>query len=253
MKEIFTDIFDLPISEGGIHYLLKHFTQKALPIYEVIRGKIELSSNVRSDETGAKLNGKKSWFWVWCNDKLTYIRHSGNRSIKTIKEAFPLGFKNAIINHDRWGSQLNTPAKGHQWAAKFKAIIKQAIKLKDRLSPIDYLKEIPERTQIEIELDKLLIEEINPKHKKALNLQKKLNKQRNSILTFLYYPSVPPDNNGSERAIRNVKVKQKVSGYFKSPNGAQTFAINRSVIDTIIKSGNNVLAGLNCLATYNPE
>ena len=273
MKEIFTDIFDLPISEGGIHYLLKHFTQKALPIYEVIRGKIELSSNVRSDETGAKLNGKKSWFWVWCNDKLTYIRHSGNRSIKTIKEAFPLGFKNAIINHDRWGSQLNTPAKGHQlctahlqrdfnylielyeseWAAKFKAIIKQAIKLKDRLSPIDYLKEIPERTQIEIELDKLLIEEINPKHKKALNLQKKLNKQRNSILTFLYYPSVPPDNNGSERAIRNVKVKQKVSGYFKSPNGAQTFAINRSVIDTIIKSGNNFLAGLNCLATYNPE
>jgi len=273
MKEIFIDIFGLPISEGGIHYLLKHFTIKALPFYEIIRVKIERSLNVRSDETGAKLNGEKSWFWVWCNDKYTYIVHSGNRSIKTIKDAFPLGFKNAIINHDRWGSQLNTPAKGHQlctahlqrdfnylielyeseWAAKFKAILKQAIKLKDRLSPIDYLKEIPERDQMEIELDKLLLEEIEPKHKKALSLQKKLNKQRNSILTFLYYPSVPPDNNGSERAIRNVKVKQKVSGYFKSPNGAQTFAINRSIIDTIIKSGNNVLDGLNCLATYIPD
>ena len=84
-------------------------------------------------------------------------------------------------------------------------------------------------------------------------MQKKLNKQRNSILTFLYYPSVSPDNNGAERAIRNVKVKQKISGFFKSPNGAQTFAINRSIIDTIIKSGNNVLDGLNCIATYIPD
>ncbi|MBT3802545.1 MAG: transposase, partial [Bacteroidetes bacterium] len=74
-----------------------------------------------------------------------------------------------------------------------------------------------------------------------------------NILTFLYYHDVPPDNNGSERAIRNVKVKQKISGFFKSTNGAQTFAINRSIIDTIIKSRNNVLEGLNCLATYIPD
>lgn len=64
---------------------------------------------------------------------------------------------------------------------------------------------------------------------------------------------VPPDNNGSERAIRNVKVKQKISGFFKTEKGAQTFAINRSIIDTIIKSGNNVLNGLNCLAAYIPD
>jgi len=273
LKEILKDIFHLPISEGGIHYLLKRFTRKAKPFYNLIRDKIEQSTVLGSDETGANLNGKKSWFWTWQNDKLTYIRHSLSRGADTIKEIFPHGFINAIINHDRWASQINTPAKGHQlctthlqrdakyliefynskWATKLKSLISRSIKLKESLQPIDYLKGIPERTHLELELDILLYEEIDEKHKKARTLQKKLRKQRNSILTFLYYHEVPPDNNGSERAIRNVKVKQKISGFFKSSKGAQTFAINRSIIDTIIKSGNNVLTGLNCLATYIPD
>jgi hypothetical protein len=59
---------------------------------------------------------------------------------------------------------------------------------------------------------------------------------------------VPPDNNGSERAIRNVKVKQKISGQFKSLSGAETFAILRSVIDTAIK---NKLNPLNALSQIN--
>lgn len=37
-----------------------------------------------------------------------------------------------------------------------------------------------------------------------------------NFLAFLKYPDVPPDNNGSERAIRNIKVQQKISGQFKS-------------------------------------
>ena len=40
--------------------------------------------------------------------------------------------------------------------------------------------------------------------------------EKNHIFTFLEHPNIPPDNNGSERAIRNVKVKIKVSGQFKS-------------------------------------
>ncbi len=46
-----------------------------------------------------------------------------------------------------------------------------------------------------------------------------------------------PDNNGSERAIRNIKVKQKISGQFKSPTGAFNFAVLRSITDTALKNG----------------
>ncbi len=46
----------------------------------------------------------------------------------------------------------------------------------------------------------------------------------------------PPDNNASERAIRNSKVKQKISGQYKIEKVAQNFAKIRSVIDTTIKT-----------------
>ena len=58
-------------------------------------------------------------------------------------------------------------------------------------------------------------------------------KYRDCLLVFLYDLEVPPDNNASERAIRNVKVKQKVSGQFKT--GQNAFCILRSVINTLKK------------------
>ncbi len=73
------------------------------------------------------------------------------------------------------------------------------------------------------------------------------------ILYFLYHPKVPPDNNGAERAIRNIKVKQKISGQFKSAKGADGFAVLRSVIDTTIKSGQNVLNALSLIAKLGTE
>tara|TARA_R110001583_G_scaffold48651_2_gene152382 strand:+ start:2177 stop:2371 length:195 start_codon:yes stop_codon:yes gene_type:complete len=63
---------------------------------------------------------------------------------------------------------------------------------------------------------------------------------------------VPPDNNASERAIRNVKVKQKVSGQFKTEDGAQVYAIIRSVTDTCIKNGQNILDAFKTIAKLQP-
>ena len=69
-------------------------------------------------------------------------------------------------------------------------------------------------------------------------------KRRNALFRFLEDPSIPPDNNASERAIRNVKVKTKVSGMFKTELGADQFAIIRSVIDTLIKRKQPVMKSL---------
>ena len=69
-------------------------------------------------------------------------------------------------------------------------------------------------------------------------------KRRDSLLRFLDDPTIPADNNGSERAIRNIKVKGKVSGMFKTEIGAQQFAVIRSVIDTLIKRDQPVLKSL---------
>ena len=106
---------------------------------------------------------------------------------------------------------------------------------------------------IQSRLDKLLIEHQQASsHKKVQAFINRLIKNKESILTFLYHQNVPPDNNASERAIRNVKVKSKVSGQFRTEKGATRFAILRSVIDTTRKSTNNVLYGLIVLLYSNP-
>jgi len=66
-----------------------------------------------------------------------------------------------------------------------------------------------------------------------------MKKCQHQVFNFLFHPDVPYDSNGSERAIRNIKVKQKVSGNFRSERGCEIFAILRSVFDTTIKKGGN--------------
>tara|TARA_R110002049_G_scaffold303713_1_gene498239 strand:- start:3864 stop:4106 length:243 start_codon:yes stop_codon:yes gene_type:complete len=78
-------------------------------------------------------------------------------------------------------------------------------------------------------------------------------KYKEYILTFLHHFHEPPDNNASERAIRNVKVKQKVSGQFKTENGAQIYATIRSVTDTCIKNGQNILEAFKTIANLQAE
>jgi len=68
MKELFGDIFSVPISEGGIHCLLDRLSTKALPLYYRIRDMVTNSLVVGADETGGKLNGKNIWIWTWQNE-----------------------------------------------------------------------------------------------------------------------------------------------------------------------------------------
>jgi transposase len=76
---------------------------------------------------------------------------------------------------------------------------------------------------------------LDGEHKKVKTFFKRLIKYKDYILEFLYHQNLPPDNNGSERAIRNAKVKQKVSTQFKSQTGITNYAITRSIFDTCIK------------------
>jgi len=109
------------------------------------------------------------------------------------------------------------------------------------------------RDQLEHLLDKLLKQKLPERLKKAKTLQKKLLKIRDHLFVFLYHDNVLADNNGSEQAIRNIKVKQKVSGQFKSVAGAQPFAVIRSIIDTAIKQDLNVFYVLKNITNLGAE
>ena len=100
--EIFKDIFSVPISEGGIHYLLDKLVAKARPAYDLIKNRLQSNRKyaVGSDETGVKVDGDKHWAWTWQNQEATFITITDNRGQRSITETFKDGFKKSVLVHD---------------------------------------------------------------------------------------------------------------------------------------------------------
>jgi len=114
LKETLNDIFGIPISEGGVHCLLRRFAQKTTPIYQMIKQRVQDSEVVGTDETGVKVNASKHLFWTWQTPLFTYIAHSNNRGSETIDREFPEGFPKSTLLHDGWRAQIKTVSKHHQ-------------------------------------------------------------------------------------------------------------------------------------------
>lgn len=271
MQEVLNDVMGIGISEGGIHYLLERFAHKAKPLYETIRERISVAKIVGSDETGAKVNGDKHWFWVWQNQLLTYIAHSSTRGKAAVDIHFPDGFPEATLVRDGWRPQSGTTAKHHQtclphllrhleylsqkydndlWSESFKVLLYDAITLSKtkKIGQADM-----DRSKIIQRLHILLEKPPDKIQKELYTFYKRACRERENLFPFLFVKDVPSDNNASERAIRNLKVKQKISGQFKTEKAAQNFAIIRSVIDTTIKNGMNVLEAMALLAKLKPQ
>ena len=237
MKELFNDVFQTPISEGGIHYLLNKLVRKSLPAYYLIKQKLQTDSlPVGGDETGVKVCANKHWAWTWQNEKATFVTITDNRAQRSIEQTFENGFKKAVLVHDCWKSHFNTNALSHQiciahllrdlnyltqrynhkWSSVCKELFQSALELKKHMADVDYYIHNPKRSSLEKRLDRLLKVTLPKEHKELVGFQKRILTHRDYIFTFLYHPKVPADNNASERAIRNIKVKQKISGQFKS-------------------------------------
>ena len=254
LQQWFKDIFGLRISKGTLENMIRKVANRMLTAYQQIQQRIAIANCVGADETGIAVNGVKNWIWVWQNNRLTFLACSTSRGSKTIEALFPKGFLNAVLVSDRWKAQLATHAAGHQlclahllrdinYIMEVEANCTVAFRLKVLLQKSithkhDFIESsIDNETckSMEKELDVLLEEEINKlTNPHTATLQKSLLRYRNYLFQYLYYKEVPFENNASERSIRMVKVKQKVSGCFKSMQDA--YCIIKSVGDTAIKN-----------------
>ena len=83
-----------------------------------------------------------------------------------------------------------------------------------------------------------------PKRRKGHNLALRLHERKDATLRFLTDPQVPFTNNEAERDLRMMKLRQKISGGFRSRSGADDFAVLRTIISTAQKQGRDVLDAL---------
>ena len=195
-----------------------------------------MKNNIRISQTGVGFERKNSGFPGPNPDSLA-AQLKINTKAKQLCLAHlmrePKSFKNTF---------------GCAWLPKLKQLFKDAISYKKQMTVEDYLGTNQKVKGFENQLTELLQVDYSDKHKKLRAFIKRLIKNREVVLTFLYHLEVPPDNNGSERAIRNAKVKIKISNQFKSFEFANYYAVIRSVIDTTIKNSKNVFDALSCLA-----
>ena len=266
--EFMEDIFGIPMSEGTVTNLLAQFERSARKSYKHIHDQVLQSPVVGADETNARVNGSKNWFHTYQTPQYTFIGYHPSRGIQAQEAFYPGGLSNSILVTDCLAMQLSTPAAAHQvchahlarelkafeeahpeecWPAKINDLFRNALDLKN----YPYCNK---RIQaLEKKFKRLMESDQSNAPGKIKAFWKRMNTHSDKLFTFLHFPEVPSDNNGSERAIRCIKVKQKVSGQFKTPKGAHQYAIIRSIIDTMIKQNKNVHEGLARIASFTPD
>jgi transposase len=246
------DLYGIEISQGTVSNMLNRMRRQSRPGYEAIRQIIEKSPVVGADETGEQLNGELHWMWTFQNALVTYIFQHPSRGKAAIDEHFPQGLPHSILVTDRHSSYFNMQTAGHQlclahllreliylgeldkeqkWSSALLALLRDSIHQKKETpsNEID-IGSIKERFLV------LMKQDLSQLDRPFHALQKSLIKHSEHLFEFLEQAAVPYDNNASERTIRPLKVKQKVSGMFKSEQGADAFCQLHSIVDTARKN-----------------
>ena len=287
--EILSGVFNIPISIGTVSNMVSRCAEKLNSVIEIIKTKLKASGINHADETGTNVNGKTEWAHCLSNDKYTYVTLHKKRGYKAIKEIGILMDYQGILVHDCWASYWKLEGVTHQlccahllreltgisennpeqkWAPMFKELL---IKMKSsKEKAIEKGKAVLSRSTLNKysrcydEIITLAKEENpeppksqgkrgKPKRGKILSLIDRLKEHKGEVCLFLNNFLVPFDNNQAERDIRNIKVKTKVSGFFKTEEGAVNYLKIMSFVGTAKKLGKSAYDAIRLAVIGTPE
>jgi transposase len=280
--EIFEDLYGQTMSESTIVDACNQAAEKVSPVVEAIREELKASEDpAHFDETGSRVEKKLWWLHVVCTRLLTYYAIHSKRGCKALDEIgiFP-EFKGTAV-HDAYRSYFQYTGVRHAlcnahhlrdlifieeqyqqtWATEMKTLLLEVKEAVENAQPeLDHLP--PDQiAAFESQYDGIvtaglaanpLPQQKNAQPKKrgklkqhpAKNLVDHFRDRKPETLAFMYDFKVPFDNNQAERDIRMVKLKQKISGCFRSDDGPKIFCLIRGYLSTARKNGVGALEAL---------
>lgn len=271
-KQITNGIFKL--SEGTIVNTQKVLDKRLTPIVEEIKERLIKAKVLHVDETGIRINGKLNWLHTCCNKEYVYYEVNAKRGTEAIDAIGILAYFVNVLVHDHWKAYYKETHMTHaECNAHILRYLKGILIIAEQKDVEDLIKlfvEMNETKKKAIEekcsrMEKEIIEEFSDRYSKILkNWRKDLNKRMSKVsdtkifteelnllnrleeykenhLQFIKDFDVPFDNNIAEKSLRMIKTKTKVSGGFKTQEGAKTFAKIRSFIATCKIRTENVI------------
>jgi transposase len=239
------------------------------------------------DESGLRVEGQLHWLHSISTEWLTLYNLHRKRGREAMVEIGILPQLTEWVMHDHWASYLAFEACNHAfcnahhlrelqfitdqyeqpWADEMAELLCDIQREVDESAEDTHSLSSDQLAHFDAEYDAILQRgfEANPAPESAAvkkrgrpkqlppkNLLDRLQKHKAGTLAFMYDFDIPFDNNLAERDIRMVKLKQKISGAFRTLAGAHTFCAIRSYISTVRKQGGNVIAALHHSLTGQP-
>lgn len=267
-KQIVKDILNHDISEGTFWNVEKEFSEKAKPTEDKIKQEIIGSIQAGADETSSRVNGKNYWIHVVVTKLFSHFCSSSKRGKVGMKVAGILEKFKGVLSHDFFAPYLSMVSKHafcnahilreligiyentpQVWADQMIQLLILSLDTKKENLPNapneNIINEIlilyDKAIQKGYEENPLVVDNKKVKNSKPLNLLKRLDSHRGDVMRFLSSTEIPFDNNASERALRMIKVKNKISGCFRNSAGSEYFSRTRSIVDTCRKQNLNIL------------
>jgi transposase len=256
------------ISESTLVSFVKSLFNKLEPWESWARDQLQAAPVLHADETGLNVNGKGAWVHVLSSKDVVLMNFHGKRGKEAMDEIGILPRYGGILVHDFWPAyygyenlehaacgahllrelEFIEEAHGHNWVKLMREVLLDGLEImhkrkKGKLLEKEYAT-LQRRYRIAVTKGESECPDGENTGKrgrvaktKARNLLERFRDYEGEVLRYTRDPIVPFTNNLAERDLRMVKVKQNVSGYFRSEEGARAFCRIRSYLLTEWRKG----------------
>jgi len=256
LQQIFEELFSLPLSTATLTRFNAEFAERVAPIQEKVLLELKTASVKGVDESGLRIGGKTQWLHTLSSGIATHYRVCEKRG--TLLDGIQ-----GILVHDHWKPYFALDGVEHAlcnahhlrelkaleeiekepWAFKMSKLLRILHSMKD--PPLERSMSLYEK----IVESGITFHDSQPsiggrKRRVGHNLLLRLRDFKDATLRFLTTPDVPFTNNQSEQDIRMIKVKQKISGCFRTTRGAEIFCTIRGFLSTQRKLNINIFQSI---------